>query len=70
MHQELLALRAAQTTQGETLAKIDRYLRWTRWGRRLRGAIFWLFWLGMASVSVYYWAELSKIWEDITRFLL
>ena len=70
LHQEVLALRAAQTAQGETIAQLDRYLRWLRWGRRIRGAIVLLFWLGIAAVIAYYWGDLSRIWEEWSRFLL
>ncbi len=70
LHQEVIALRAVQTAQGETIAKLDRYLRWLRWGRRVRGAIVGLFWLGVAAVIAYYWADISKIWTDFARFFL
>ncbi len=70
MNQELAALRTVQAAQGETLAKIDRYLRWVRWGRRIRRTFWGLCWLGVAAVIVYYWADLAEIWAELASFLL
>ncbi|MBX3011913.1 MAG: hypothetical protein KF832_10430 [Caldilineaceae bacterium] len=70
IQQELIALRETQQTYQATMASLDRQMRWARWVRRMRGAIALLFWLGVAAVIAYYWAEISQLWEDIARFIL
>lgn len=70
MNEELVAFRATQTTYGETLARMDRHLRWARWGRRIRTLFFTLFWLSIVGITLYYWADLSAMWNDWSRFIL
>ena len=70
MHQELTELRTAQATNGVTIVKLERQLRWARWMRRLRTTIFALFWLGVVAILAYYWTDLSTIWNNWGTFLL
>jgi transcriptional regulator GlxA family with amidase domain len=70
MNAELATFRAAQTTHTETLARIDRRLRWAVWGRRIRTVIAGVFWLGVAGLLTYYWTDLATIWNDLARFIL
>lgn len=62
MHQELTELRTAQATNGVTMVKLERQLRWARWMRRIRTTIFALFWLGVVALLAYYWTDLSTTW--------
>jgi len=70
LQQEVIALRETQSAYHETLIKLERQLRWTRWVRRVRGTIFGLFWLGVAAILAYYWSDLSTLWNDWSRFIL
>lgn len=70
MHLELTELRTAQATNGVTMVKLERQLRWSRWMRRLRTTIFALFWLGVLAIFAYYWTDLSTIWDNWSTFLL
>lgn len=70
MNEELVAFRTTQASYGETLAKMDRHLRWARWGRRIRLLFSALFWLGIVGIVVYYWADLSAMWNDWSRNIL
>lgn len=70
MHQELMDLRTTQTSNGATIVKLERQLRWARWVRRIRTVLFALFWLGVAAILAYYWTDLSTIWYQWSNFLL
>ncbi|MCE7986729.1 MAG: hypothetical protein DYG89_36610 [Caldilinea sp. CFX5] len=70
MQQELVALRTAQATHSDTLATLERQLRWARWRRRIRLTIFGIFWLAVAAVILYYWQDLSGWWNEIARYVL
>lgn len=70
MQQELITLRAAQSTHSDTLVTLERQLRWARWRRHVRMTVFSLFWLAVASVIFYYWSDLSAFWNEIARYIL
>ena len=70
MQQELLELRTTQATNGATIVKLERQLRWARWVRRIRTTLFALFWLGVVAILAYYWTDLSIIWQQWSTFLL
>jgi hypothetical protein len=70
LHLEIIALRETQSAYHVTLTKLEKQMRWARWVRRVRGAIFGLFWLGVAAILAYYWQDLSTLWNDWSRFIL
>lgn len=70
MQQELTALRTAQATHSDTLVTLERQLRWARWRRRIRLTVFGLFWVAVAGGVMYYWRDLSTLWNDVARYIL